>query len=149
MNPGPDATTLNGKMEIKSYTDVVDIRSKVRDLCNRIGFSLPETTRVVTATSELARNIIEFAGTGEVRWKILENDSASAPQEETVGIELTFEDDGPGIEDLEWAMQDGTSTGNGLGKGLPGAKKLMDEMEVESGPGSGTRIILKKWTVGK
>jgi len=149
MNPGPDATTLNGKMEIRSDTDVVDIRSKVRDLCNNVGFSLSETTRVVTATSELARNIIEFAETGEVRWKILENYSASAPQEETVGIELTFEDDGPGIEDLEWAMQDGTSTGNGLGKGLPGAKKLMDEMEVESGPGSGTRIILKKWTVGK
>ena len=139
MNPGEDVNASSkGNMKIDSRTDVVDVRSKIRELCDQCGFSLPETTRVVTATSELSRNIVEFAGTGQVTWKIREGNRP--------GIELIFEDEGPGIEDVEWATRDGTSTGNGLGKGLPGAEKLMDEMKIETEVGSGTRITIKKWS---
>ena len=139
MNPEIGRSTTKGKMKINSSTDVVDVRQKIREICNDMGFSLAETTRVVTATSELTRNMVNYAGSGEMIWRVLDNPGA--------GIELIFEDGGSGIEDIDWAMQDGTSTGKGLGKGLPGAKKLMDEMEVESKPGNGTRITIRKWKI--
>ena len=137
MNTERGPTDLEGRIGITNQTDVVDVRQKVRNLCDSLGFSLAETTRVVTATSELARNIVEFAGSGEIHWRVLNNPGS--------GVELIFEDNGPGIEDLEWAMGDGASTGNGLGKGLPGAEKLTDEMEVDTEPGSGTKITIRKW----
>jgi len=137
MNKGPDSSYNNQQMKINSRADVVDVRQKVRKICEQKQFSLSETTRVVTATSELARNIVEFSEEGTISWKILEDDGD--------GIELVFEDEGPGIDDVEWAMQDGNSTGNGLGKGLPGAEKLMDEMQIKTGPEKGTEITVRKW----
>ena len=137
MNPEREPADLEGRIDITNQADVVDVRQKVRSLCDSLGFSLSETTRVVTATSELSRNIVEFAGSGEIGWRVLDNPGS--------GIELIFEDEGPGIEDLEWAMGDGNSTGKGLGKGLPGAKKLTDEMEIDTEPGSGTKITIRKW----
>ena len=128
-------------MKITSRTDVVDVRQRVREICGEMGFSLSETTRVVTATSELARNIVEFAGCGEIRWRILEKDTNGNKS----GIELIFDDNGPGIDNVDWAMKDGSSTGKGLGKGLPGAEKLMDEMSIETEKGAGTTIKIVKW----
>jgi len=145
MDPNSDDPAREGKLELSSRTDVVDVRQKVRELCKSLNFSLSETTRVVTATSELARNIIEFAGYGKISWSLISEQNRTGAGAEK-GLELVFKDEGPGIDDLEWAMRDGTSTGDGLGKGLPGAEKLMDEMDVKTDPESGTRITVKKWS---
>ncbi len=143
MEPEKATVDSEGCMPINSRTDVVDVRQQIRELCEEMGFSLSETTRVVTATSEMARNIIEFAGTGEIFWEKLDKEEKGEASRS--GLKLVFKDNGPGIDDLEWAMRDGTSTGDGLGKGMPGAEKLMDEMQVDTEKGAGTRITVKKW----
>ena len=104
----------------------------------RVGFRTTDVIRIVTATSELARNITLYAGSGVMRWNCM------APPEGP-GIELVFADEGPGIADVEQAMQPGYTSHRGLGLGLPGAKRLMDEMELHSEPGAGTTIVLRKW----
>ncbi|HVV74031.1 MAG TPA: anti-sigma regulatory factor, partial [Verrucomicrobiae bacterium] len=106
--------------------------------CTELGLSVTDVTRVVTAVSELARNIFKYAGQGVMRWRLLAGDNRS-------GIELQFVDHGPGIADVSLAMQEGYSTSNGLGLGLPGVKRLMDEMTIESAAEQGTRVIIKKW----
>jgi len=145
MNSPSNATGLGGTMRINRGTDVVDIRTKIRELCKKLDFSLAETTRVVTATSELARNMVEFAGSGEVHWETLDGRKSSNDRKRKMGIKIVFEDHGPGIENIDWAMQDGASTGNGLGKGLPGTDKLMDDMNIETEPDKGTKITVIKW----
>jgi len=127
-----------GSIQIETSTDIVRVRRKVREIATTLGFSITDVARIVTAASELARNIVQFAGSGVMQWTILRRN-------ELIGIQLIFVDKGPGIPDVELAMREGYSSGNGLGMGLPGVKKLMDEMEVKSKIGKGTKIKIIKW----
>ena len=119
--------------------DIVQVRKKVRDACRDLGFGLTDVTRIVTAASELARNIYRYADTGVVR---IEAVSKAAKR----GVQIVFEDKGPGIADVDQAMQEGYTTERSMGMGLPGAKKLMDEMTIDSTVGVGTTITIVKWT---
>lgn len=127
-----------GDLYIKDEDDIVSARRTVREAAVQLGFRQTDVTRIVTATSELARNTFKYAGQGVMHWQNIEIDGCS-------GIELQFVDRGPGIQDLDLAMQAGFSTSGGLGMGLPGAKRLMDEFEIESAPGQGTKVTLRKW----
>jgi serine/threonine-protein kinase RsbT len=133
MNP-----PLEGEFGIDSEDDIVMARKLVRDATTALGFGLTDVTRIVTAASELTRNIYQYADSGLMRWRSLSKDRQ-------VGIELIFEDRGPGISDVAQAMQVGFSTGKGLGMGLPGAKRLMDGMTIETQVGRGTTIRVWKW----
>ena len=113
-------------------------RKVVRNAATALGFGITDVTRIVTAASELTRNIYHYAGSGVMRWRTLSRDAR-------VGLELIFEDSGPGIPDIDKAMEAGFSTGKGLGMGLPGAKRLMDEMTVQSQVGKGTTVEVRKW----
>ncbi len=124
-------------IEIASSEGIIAARQKVREIASSMGLSVVDQTRIATAVSELARNIYQFAGKGMVTFFSLEGDRK--------GIQIVCEDDGPGIADIELAMTDGYSTGKSLGLGLPGARRLMDEFQIESEPGKGTRVIITKW----
>jgi serine/threonine-protein kinase RsbT len=126
------------EFRITSENDIVMARKVVREASTALGFGLTDVTRIVTAASELTRNIYHYAKSGVMHWRSLN-------QGVRVGLELTFEDNGPGIADIEKAMEPGYSTGGGLGMGLPGSKRLMDEMTIESTVGKGTTVILRKW----
>jgi serine/threonine-protein kinase RsbT len=130
----------HGTVQIDVETDIAVARRVVRDIAGKIGFGVTETARIVTAASELGRNVFKYAGKGTMYWRRIHNGGSS-------GIELCFEDHGPGIPDLDDAMRDGHSTGGGLGMGLPGAQRLMDEMDVRTGRGEGTTITVRKWRV--
>ncbi len=126
------------KVLIACDGDVVTARQKGRDLAMQVGFSGSDLTLIATAISEIARNIVVYADHGEV--------TLSAVSEgDRHGIVIVATDKGPGIPDIEQAMQDGFSTGRSLGLGLPGAKRLMDDFEIVSGSGKGTTITMKKW----
>lgn len=127
-----------GQVSIETETDIVAARQAVRAVALEIGFSATDVTRIVTAASELARNIFQYAGTGAMHWRRVHNQGRP-------GLELKFIDQGPGIPDISCAMKGGYSSGSGLGLGLPGARRLMDEMDIESQPGRGTTVVLKKW----
>ncbi len=127
-----------GKVRITSEGDIVTARKIIRDAAMAMGFGMTDVTRIVTAASELTRNVFRYAGSGVMYWRKLNTD-------DHVGLELTFEDSGPGIPDIEQALGMGYTTSGGLGLGLPGAKRLMDEMEIESEVGKGTRVTVKKW----
>jgi len=127
-----------GEFRITSENDIVMARKVVREVSTALGFGLTDVTRIVTAASELTRNIYHYAQSGVMHWRSLN-------QGVCVGLELTFEDHGPGIADIEQAMEPGYSTGKGLGMGLPGSKRLMDEMTIESTVGKGTTVIVRKW----
>jgi serine/threonine-protein kinase RsbT len=131
-------TAREGQVPIKTESDIVLARREVREIATQIGFSVTDTTRIVTAASELARNIFKYAGHGVMHWRRIE-------KENSAGLELQFVDDGPGIADISLAMQEGFSTSKGLGLGLPGVKRLMDEMDIQSAGGKGTTVTLKKW----
>jgi serine/threonine-protein kinase RsbT len=118
--------------------DIVEARQKGRELATRLGFSGGDLAMIATAISELARNIIEYADKGEI---VLSVTQQGARQ----GIVVVARDEGPGIPNIEQAMQDGFSTGKSLGLGLPGAKRLMDEFEIASEPGKGTIVTMRKW----
>ncbi len=123
---------------IKGSEDVVLARQIAREMAKELGFGLADQTRITTAVSELSRNIYLYAGTGRVVINAL---SESAKK----GMEIIAEDKGPGIPDIEMAMQDGYSTSKGLGQGLPGTKRLMDEFEIRSEMGKGTTVTIRKW----
>lgn len=127
-----------GEVRIEAETDIVIARRAVRDLSVQVGFGATDTTRIVTAASELARNVFKYAGSGCMRWTILADVRGS-------GLELRFEDHGPGISDVNEALRAGSSTGGGLGMGLPGTKRLMDEMEIQTELGVGTTVVVRKW----
>lgn len=129
---------LQGEVRIITEGDIVTTRKVVRQVSSQAGFGLTDVTRIVTAASELARNIFHYAGAGILRWRNINTNNG-------VGVEFTFEDYGPGILDIEQAMQEGFTTSGGLGLGLPGAKRLMDEFEIASVPGKGTTIKIRKW----
>jgi serine/threonine-protein kinase RsbT len=130
--------TIQGEVQIQIESDIVAVRRTVREAALQVGFGSTDVTRIVTASSELARNLYKYAGTGVMRWRNLENNGRP-------GLELQFVDKGPGIADVDLAFQEGYSTGDGLGMGLPGARRLVDEMEIQSAAGQGTTITLKKW----
>ena len=130
--------TSSGELSINDENDIVSARRAVRDAAIQLGFGQTDVTRIVTAASELARNTFKYAGGGVLRWRRIENGSR-------VGLELQFVDRGPGIQDIDLVMQDGFSTSGGLGMGLPGARRLMDELELESASGQGTTVTVRKW----
>lgn len=128
----------SGSQPVRVEHDVVHTRQAVRKLAQDCGLRLIDQTKLVTAVSELARNTVVYGGGGDMDWAILED----GPR---VGIRLTFRDEGPGIPDLKLAMTDGWTSGGGLGLGLTGAKRLVDEFELESAPGAGTRVTITRW----
>jgi serine/threonine-protein kinase RsbT len=125
-------------VHVSSDADVVEAREKGRELSAQLGFSSIDLTLIVTAISEVARNILLYAREGEIVLRL--NDDGGQR-----GITVVARDEGPGIPDLEMAMRDSYSTGNGLGLGLPGARRLMDEFEIESEISKGTTVVMKKW----
>ena len=126
------------RVPIKSGSDVVLVRQRVRAWTLDLKFNLVEQTKIVTAASELARNTLEHGGGGEVELALLVNESRR-------GIRLAFSDRGPGIQDIKQALSDGFTTKNGMGLGLGGSKRLMNEFEIESNPGLGTTVTCVRW----
>lgn len=118
--------------------DIVAARQMGREIAKSLGFGTVDQARITTAISELARNIYLYAGEGEIYFEVLE----SLDQK---GISIVAQDNGPGIKDISQVMEDGFSTSGGLGAGLPGVRRLMDEFDIESEVGKGTRIITAKW----
>ena len=125
-------------MPIRSSQDVVRVRQVVRELALAQGLSLVDQTKIVTAASELARNTLDHGGGGTVRLEALNSEMRR-------GVRLTFEDQGPGIPDIDLALTDGYTTGGGLGLGLSGAKRLSNEFEIFSRVGEGTRVMIARW----
>lgn len=123
---------------INSEIDIVTARQKGRETAQQLGFSSTELTLIATAISEVVRNIVEYAKRGELCVGIIQ-------QGDKRGIVVVARDSGPGIPDINLAMQDGYSTGKSLGLGLPGARRLMDEFEIVSKVGKGTKVTMKKW----
>ena len=122
---------------VKIEPDVVTVRRRVREISAQLGFSLVDQTKVVTAASELARNTIIHGGGGKLQLEAL-----NGPR---VGLRLVFEDSGPGIPDIDLALRDGFTTGSGLGLGLGGSKRLVNEFDILSRPGEGTRVTITRW----
>ena len=132
----PTATEV--RVSIASDRDVVEARQRGRELADHAGFALTDLAIIATAISELARNSLRYARGGQIVVRLAENDTR-------LGIVIVAIDDGPGISDINQALQDGYSTSGGLGLGLPGVRRLMDEFQIESHVGEGSRITAKKW----
>lgn len=128
-------------MKIEKEQDVVPFRNRVKEYAVKIGMSLVNQTKLITAASELVRNMLKYAGGGQTLIEVISEDRNS-------GIRLTFQDKGPGIKDIAMAMKDGFSTGKSLGLGLPGAKRLVNEFDIKSKIGEGTIVSIIKWKNG-
>jgi serine/threonine-protein kinase RsbT len=126
------------RVAIERDADIVLARQRGRELAASEGFSVTDQTLIATAISEIARNIVIYAGRGEIELDIADDGVRR-------GIVVIARDQGPGIADVEQAMRDGYSTGKSLGLGLPGARRLMDELSIDSAPGKGTVITMRKW----
>jgi serine/threonine-protein kinase RsbT len=126
------------RVSIDCDSDVVSARQKGRELASQCGFQPTDLAVVATAISELARNIVRYAVRGEIILRLVQNDGKK-------GIEVVANDDGPGIPDVGLAMQDGYSTSGGLGLGLPGTRRLMDDFEITSDFGKGTTVTVRRW----
>lgn len=127
------------RLPIRSSEDIVMVRQQVRARAVELGFGLVDQTKIVTAASELARNTLVYGGGGWMEMEIV-----AGPMSRR-GLKLAFVDNGPGIPDIERALQDGFTTGSGLGLGLGGAKRLSNEFEIDSRPGEGTRVVITRW----
>ena len=127
-----------GSIPLRTQQDIVTSRQTVRKLAQELGFSLVEQTKMVTAASELSRNTLTYGGGGEMRWEVI-----SAGSRE--GLRIHFEDKGPGIPDVAVAMTDGWSSGTGLGLGLSGSKRLVNEFEIRTAVGEGTCVTITRW----
>lgn len=125
-------------MSIQTSADVMLVRQAARKLAVELSFSLVDQTKIVTAASELARNTLDYGGGGTVKLEALEEGMRR-------GLRLTFEDQGPGIPDIDLALQDGYTTGGGLGMGLSGTKRLVNEFNITSRVGEGTCVTITKW----
>lgn len=135
-------TTLSkDSMSITREQDVVPFRNRVKEVAVKIGMGLVNQTKLITAASELVRNMLRYAGGGTVRIEVVSKGRES-------GIRLTFSDQGPGIADIDQAMRDGYSTGKSLGLGLPGTKRLVSEFDIKSTVGQGTTVTILKWKNG-
>ena len=128
----------NGEAPLRSEHDIVLARQQVRKLTQELKFSLVDQTKMVTAASELARNALIYGKGGRMHWEILQNESRN-------GLKLVFADEGPGIPNIDLAMTDGWTSGNGLGMGLTGAKRLVNDFELDSKVGGGTRVTIVRW----
>ena len=131
-------TAPQGESSLRSEHDIVLARQTVRKLTQELGFSLVDQTKMVTAASELARNAYTHGRGGTLSWEIVERDARR-------GLKLRFADEGPGIPNMDLAMTDGWTTGDGLGMGLSGAKRLVNEFSIDSAPGRGTRVTILRW----
>jgi serine/threonine-protein kinase RsbT len=131
-------TTKTERLEIRMSDDVVRVRQLTRTLAIEVGLSLVDQTKIVTAASELARNTLDSGGGGNVTGEVVEQASRR-------GLVLTFEDMGPGIQDIDQALKDGFSSGKGMGLGLGGAKRLCNEFSIESTVGVGTKVKIARW----
>jgi serine/threonine-protein kinase RsbT len=129
----------SGSQPIQIEQDVVLARQTARKLAQECGMRLIDLTKLVTAVSELARNTMVYGGGGDMDWQILDENART-------GLRLVFRDEGPGIPDIKLAMTDGWTSGSGLGLGLTGAKRLVEEFELDTEPGKGTRITITRWT---
>nr|WP_315597086.1 anti-sigma regulatory factor [uncultured Cupriavidus sp.] len=127
-----------GEAPIRDERDIVLARALVRTLTAQLKFSLVEQTKMITAASELARNTMVYGGGGEMRWEILSEGARN-------GLRLHFEDQGPGIPDVEQALVDGWTTGNGLGMGLSGTRRLVNEFSIRTQVGEGTCVSITRW----
>ena len=134
------AERVEERIAIESDSDVVTARQRARELAAELELSSTDQTLLATAISEVARNITTYATRGEVPLSIVRDNGGRE------GIRVVARDDGPGIADLELALQDGYTSGGGLGLGLPGARRLVDEFEIESAPSMGTTVTLVKWS---
>jgi serine/threonine-protein kinase RsbT len=128
----------SGAMPLREERDIVLSRQMVRKLTQELKFSLVDQTKMVTAASELSRNTVVYGGGGEMRWDVLEQ----GPKK---GLRLCFEDHGPGIADLNLALTDGWTSGSGMGMGLSGSKRLVNEFDVQTVVGAGTRVTIARW----
>lgn len=128
-------------MTIRKEQDVVPFRNRVREYAAKVGMSLVNQTKLITAASELVRNMLKYAGGGVIYIQVVSKGREN-------GVRLTFADTGPGIANIELAMKDGYSTAKSLGLGLPGAKRLVSEFEIKSEVGKGTTVTLTKWKNG-
>lgn len=138
MNPPPAAVTKEARFELRSDLDVVVARREVRDWAAQLGLTMLDLTKVVTAASELARNAVVHGGGGVMCLQVVR-------QNDRNGLRVTFKDNGPGIAEIDRAMQDGFSTGTGMGIGLPGAKRLVNEFDLSSTPSEGTCVTIVRW----
>lgn len=125
-------------MPVRSEQDVVLARQHVRKLAQEQGFGLVDQTKMVTAASELARNTVIYGGGGSMRWELLVDGIRR-------GLRLHFVDEGPGIPDVALALTDGWTSGSGMGLGLSGARRLVNEFELDTAPGRGTRVTITRW----
>jgi serine/threonine-protein kinase RsbT len=128
------------ELPILSGDDVVRVRQHVRVVAAKIGLSLVDQTKIVTAASELARNALVYGGGGMAQVEVITSGQGRA------GIRIDFTDDGPGIGDIDLALTDGWTSGTGLGLGLSGARRLVDEFELTSKAGNGTSVVITKWS---
>ena len=131
-------TQKSERLDIRSSDDVVRVRQAARTLAIGAGLSLVDQTKIITAASELARNTLDYGGGGSVLAELVEVAGRR-------GLRLTFEDQGPGIADIETALKDGFTSGKGMGLGLGGAKRLSNEFSIHSKPGEGTKIVIARW----
>jgi serine/threonine-protein kinase RsbT len=132
MNP------TSGESPLRSEHDIVLARQLVRKLSQDLSFSLVDQTKMVTAASELARNAYTYGRGGTLHWSIIQNDMRR-------GLKLVFADEGPGIPNMDLAMTDGWTSGKGLGMGLTGAKRLVNDFEIDTKVGGGTRVTIVRW----
>jgi serine/threonine-protein kinase RsbT len=131
-------TPTDGELPLTNEHDIVLGRQAVRRMSQQLGFSLVDQTKMVTAASELARNTLIYGGGGTLKWSLL-------TQGIKRGLRLSFEDQGPGIPNMELALTDGWSSGSGLGLGLTGTRRLVNEFEIHSVVGEGTRVVITRW----
>jgi len=131
------AVVSSESIPLLAEQDIVLVRRRVRETASTIGLSLVDQTKVVTAASELARNTLIYGKGGAMQLE-----SLNGPR---LGIRLTFQDNGPGIPDIELALRDGFTTGTGLGLGLGGTKRLVNEFEIQSRVGEGTKVVITRW----
>ena len=129
------------QLPIAGEPDIVAARQAAREVAKRLGFGMVDQSRIATAVSELTRNVVRYATDGRGRVVIRE----LATPTSRMGIEIVVADDGPGIADVSEALREGVTSGPGLGMGLPGTKRLMDEMEIDTAPGRGTIVTIRKW----
>lgn len=132
-------TERRGSLPIRTEPDVVLARQTTRQLAVACGLRLIDQTKLITAASELARNAVVYGGGGEMTWEIVDKGLRK-------GVRLTFSDQGPGIADVDRALTDGWSSGAGMGLGLSGSRRLVDEFTINSAPGQGTLVVIVKWT---
>jgi len=131
-------TERAGELPVLSEQNIVASRQLVRTLCQQLKFSLVDQTKMITAASELSRNTLIHGGGGRMRWELVERQGRQ-------GLQLHFEDEGPGIADLKLALTDGWTSGSGMGLGLPGSRRLVSDFQIDSAPGQGTRVSITKW----